>query len=343
MSHPALADSNLSPAAALAVWMYDTIGPDIICWRLKCFPRSAPSWTTSYQTGPTHCRRTSPMHTAAIKGSGPLAAPVIRVLLDAIGYPGASLLEHELTCGFPAIEQMPRGTGWPLRECPKPLVPLGQSDFLVENIAYVRATANSRQPGKHADRFMAEVWEERARGQVRGPFHAHLSWGFGATRPRDPASGTRTDLTPVPHGDCAVSIAFGIEQLDPAGNVIKVRRGADWRRSHHNQATIVRDRPRHDTFYAFVQGARFLTNRDEAAPPIRLWGHDHEGAYRQLPTAEPELSYMLHITGEGVSVWQQIVLVFGATSSVWGYNRFGDALVGIGRLTLATYLVLSLR
>ena len=35
-------------------------------------------------------------------------------------------------------------------------------------------------------------------------------------------------------------------------------------------------------------------------------------------------------------MWQHVVLVFGATSSVWGYNRFGDALVGIGRLTLAT-------
>ena len=45
---------------------------------------------------------------------------------------------------------------------------------------------------------------------------------------------------------------------------------------------------------------------------------------------------MLLITEEGVSVWQHVVLVFGATSSVWGYNRFGDALVGIGRLTLAT-------
>ena len=45
---------------------------------------------------------------------------------------------------------------------------------------------------------------------------------------------------------------------------------------------------------------------------------------------------MLLITEEGVSVWQHVVFVFGATSSVWGYNRFGDALVGIGRLTLAT-------
>ena len=97
------------------------------------------------------------------KGSRPLAAPVIRALLDAIGYPGASVLEHELTYGFPAIGQMPLGTGWPLQECPKPLVPLGRSDFLVENIAYVRAAANSRQPDKHADRLLCGRGMGRAR------------------------------------------------------------------------------------------------------------------------------------------------------------------------------------
>ena len=44
---------------------------------------------------------------------------------------------------------------------------------------------------------------------------------------------------------------------------------------------------------------------------------------------------MLLITEGGVSVWQHVVLVFGASSSVWWYNTFSDALVGIGRLTLA--------
>ena len=131
-------------------------------------------------------------------------------------------------------------------------------------------------------------------------------------------------------------MAFGIEQVDLAGAIIKVRRWEDWRRSHRNRATIVRDRPRHDTVDAFVQGARFLTNRCAAACPVHIWGHDHEGAYRQLSAAEPGLSYMLLITDEGVSVWQHVVLVFCATSSIWGYSRFGDALVGIGRLTLAT-------
>ena len=85
-----------------------------------------------------------------------------------------------------------------------------------------------------------EVWDERARGRVWGPFHAHPSWGFSAVVPHSPASEDTPALVPIPHGDCAASIAFGIEQLEAAGNVIKVRRGEDWRRSHHNQATIAR-------------------------------------------------------------------------------------------------------
>ena len=333
--HPALADSDLPPAAALAVWMYVTIGPDIIRWRRDVLDEIAilvddlvPDWAASL---PAHIREAY-----SGKGSRPLAAPVIRVLLDAMGYPGASVLEHELTVGFPAIGPMPRGTGWPLRDTPKPPCPLDRPSFLVENCAYIRHNARARPPDKHAERLLAEVWDERERGRVRGPFQAHPSWGFIAVSPRNPATGIAPSPLPIPHGDCAASFAFGIEQLDPSGALVKVRRGEDWRRSHHNRATIVRDRPRHDTVDAFVQGARFLANRQGAIGPVHLWGHDHEGAYRQLPTAEPELSYMLLITEEGVSVWQHVVLVFGATSSVWGYNRFGDALVTIGRLALAT-------
>ena len=252
--------------------MYDTIGPDIVRWRLEVLSEIGELMGDLVQdwadTLPSHV-------TDAYRGKGscPRAAPVTRILLDAIGYPGASVLERELTYGFPAIGQMPLGTGWPLRECPnlKPPMPLERNDFLVGNIAYVRATASSRQPDKHADRLVAEVWEERARGRTRGPFHAH-PWGFDAALPRGPASSADTALLPIPHGDCAASIAFGNEQLDPSGNVIKVRRGEDWRRSRHNQATIVRDKPRHDTVDAFVQGARLLTNRSKAAPPVHLWG-----------------------------------------------------------------------
>ena len=69
VSHPALADSNLSlsPAAAfVAVWMYDTIGPDIVRWRLEVLSEIGalvddlvPDWA---DTLPSHVTM-SPMHT----------------------------------------------------------------------------------------------------------------------------------------------------------------------------------------------------------------------------------------------------------------------------------------
>ena len=100
--------------------MYDTIGPDIARWRTDVLSEISdlvadlvPDWASSL---PSHVAEAY-----SAKGSRPLAAPVIRVLLDAIRFPGAAVLEHELTYGFPAIGPMPLGMGWPSRDCPKPI------------------------------------------------------------------------------------------------------------------------------------------------------------------------------------------------------------------------------
>ena len=65
-----------------------------------------------------------------------------------------------------------------------------------------------------------------------------------------------------------------------------------------------------------------------------MWGHDHDGAYRQLPLDQPEQAYVLLHTPEGPTLWSHNVLLFGSSASVWGYNRFGDAMVSVSRLIL---------
>ena len=56
---------------------------------------------------------------------------------------------------------MPLGTGWRLRKCPKPLVPLGRSDFLMENIVRSRNRQFTVNPiNMPIASCMAEVWEE---------------------------------------------------------------------------------------------------------------------------------------------------------------------------------------
>ncbi|CAE7242237.1 unnamed protein product [Symbiodinium pilosum] len=45
-------------------------------------------------------------------------------------------------------------------------------------------------------------------------------------------------------------------------------------------------------------------------------------------------AYVLLHTLEGPTLWSHNVLLFGSSASVWGYNRFGDAMVSVSRLIL---------
>ena len=63
-------------------------------------------------------------------------------------------------------------------------------------------------------------------------------------------------------------------------------------------------------------------------------GHDHEAAFRQLLVEAPELALLILFTEHGPTLWHNHVLSFGATGSVWGYGRFVDVLMHVGRLSL---------
>ena len=65
-----------------------------------------------------------------------------------------------------------------------------------------------------------------------------------------------------------------------------------------------------------------------------MWGHDHDGAHRQLPVRDPHNTYMVLLTSSGVTLWRHTVLLFGAVSCVLGYNRVGAALVILARTLL---------
>ena len=67
---------------------------------------------------------------------------------------------------------------------------------------------------------------------------------------------------------------------------------------------------------------------------IHIWGHDHDGAYRQLPLDQPQQAYVLLHTPEGPTLRSHNVLLFGSSASVWSYNRFGDAAVAVSRILL---------
>ena len=75
----------------------------------------------------------------------------------------------------------------------------------------------------------------------------------------------------------------------------------------------------------------FSLSSKSRPPKNWQWGHDHDGAYRQLPLDDPRQAYVLLLTPEGSTLWSHNVLLFGSAASVWSYNRFGDVLVACSR------------
>ena len=136
-------------------------------------------------------------------------------------------------------------------------------------------------------------------------------------------------LLPCPSNTPLASFVFPIIQVGSDGKD-KVRRGEDWRRSKHNSTVRASDQPHHHNIDSYVNAGRRAKQMFPMSD-IHLWGHDHEGAYRQLPCRQPEHAYMILWTEDGPTLWRHNVLLFGAVGSVWGYNRFGDALMNICR------------
>ena len=144
-----------------------------------------------------------------------------------------------------------------------------------------------------------------------------------------PSKGHRRTLLPLPHPDPYIAMAFSIEQTGSDGNT-KIRRGEDWRRSGHNATCTMHDQPFHHTPDHFVSlGLEFLG--DDPRRPLSVWGHDHDGAYRQLPLRDPREACVLLLTPDGPTLWSHNVLLFGWAASVWSYNRFSDILVACSR------------
>ena len=164
---------------------------------------------------------------------------------------------------------------------------------------------------------------------MNGPFEAPASWKH---RTISPVEHPDLQLLPIPHEQPYTALEFSIQQVGSDGKD-KIRRAEDWRRSGHNSTCTMRDQPSHHTLDHFAS----LALLDHTMWPhhgIHVWGHDHDGAYRQLPLDDPRQAYVLLITPSGPTLWSHNVLRFGSSASVWGYNRFGDAMVAIARILL---------
>ena len=252
--------------------------------------------------------------------------PILIHLLRRLGYPQTEVLYRELSEGFPLMGKLTPGVNWHVRQDRKYLQPTPMDDFKQKNREYIRNKLEANRVDDHWKFMLDEILAEVKLGRMNGPFKAPTWWPRPAVATTQPGTDVLLDL---PHDDPFIAMAFSIEQTGSDGNT-KIRRGEDWRRSGHNATCIMHDQPYHHTPDHFVSlGLAFLENN--RSTPLRVWGHDHDGAYRQLPLHDPRQAYVLLLTPDGPTLWSHNVLLFGSAASVWSYNRFGDVLVACSR------------
>ena len=205
------------------------------------------------------------------------------------------------------------------------------------NFEYIKNKLSKRKLSEHADSMAAEIAQEVLSYKMDGPFRAPLHWPCQMVALKD-FEHTK-DLKDLPDPDPLTAVAFAIEQIGSDG-ANKVRRGEDWRRGHQNATVLATDSPAHHTVDDYIDmaiaGRRTEEEHGLQGSIPHVWGHDHEGAYRQLPLDDPSVAYVLLLTKDGPTLWRHNVLLFGAVASVWAYNRFGDLIIFLARSLLMT-------
>ena len=246
--------------------------------------------------------------------------PVRIHLLRLIQYPQADILERELTNGFQLMGDLQPGTNWYVRTDQKYLHPRSPQDFIDHNHQYMQQKLLKPRVDDPYAFMLEEIVQEVRAGRMNGPFRQPPSWPTSTITP----SGYDMDL-PLPHPTPKIAMAFSIKQTGSDGKD-EIRRGEDWRRSGHNSTCTMHDQPFHhapDHFASLVIQTHQLHPKED----MHVWGHDHDGAYRQLPWTICPLARAPHC-GATTSCY------FGSCASVWGYNRFGDAMVSVSRILL---------
>lgn len=121
------------------------------------------------------------------------------------------------------------------------------------NHKYIMGRLHTTRPDDHWQQMLEEIVRDVKIGRMDGPFMAPPCWGI-KTIPA--AQWPHTDtLKCGPAHHRPTSIAFAIEQVG-SDDKMKIRRGENWQRSHHNKTIQTSDKPnvhRPDTFIAIAR------------------------------------------------------------------------------------------
>eukprot|EP00438_Fugacium_kawagutii_P035819 Skav235285 [mRNA] locus=scaffold874:522184:536384:- [translate_table: standard] len=247
--------------------------------------------------------------------------PVLLKLLEQIAYPGLDDLCTDLSQGFPVLGKLHAGTGWKPRTDGRYSHPIDLETFAKLNHDYVHRKLSRPRVDDHWETIHHELLDEHRLGRLEGPFASHPSW------PVPCVTMDNLPLQEMPPGPCFAACSFAVVQSD------KIRRCEDFRRSAHNLTVEAYDSPLHHDVDSYIDLLRAL--REHGHDP-QIWGHDLQSAYRQIPLDHPGHSVSILLTPSGPMAWRHRALSFGATGSVWGFNRVADCLVTLSRKLLVT-------
>ena len=110
--------------------------------------------------------------------------------------------------------------------------------------------------------------------------------------------------------------------------VDKVRRCEDFRRSHHNDLLQVWDTPHHHDISTHISIAKAFSDLHHQCS---TWCQDLNSAYRQFPLKCPSHAFTILMCPFGATLWRHHCLAFGASGSVWSFNRAADAMTFVAR------------
>ena len=338
--HPMREDAPIETSLNFAITMAEELRSDLNRWRLEVvkemqqrvldMKEELEAW---YKDLPAHGKD-------AYRSPGAVAEcvawPALKELGTLVNYPGIDEIFQETTGGFRLMGGIAKGQGW------RPLKPdriqegLSWKDLRLENAEVMRTCAEER-PGKQSGELLKEILDERRLGRMWGPFEAPQEFGFkAAALPPEWAEeqDKRTPLWKIQRNQEPIGApAFSITQTDADGSILETRRGDDWIRSKQNEAATVSDKPGCHHIDYLVDGASELKRRDPSKK-LTVWGHDHDGAYRQLLTENPFWTMCLLATTFGPTVWAHTVLPFGSKAAVWAYGRVADFLCHLARVCL---------
>ncbi|OLP86253.1 DNA (cytosine-5)-methyltransferase 3A [Symbiodinium microadriaticum] len=333
LTHPLLVKPKVEPAVERTMQDIVQLGPAVVHYReqavaaVKQLKVEMQAETTAwFQSLPEHVARAY-----SLEDNQVVQIPMFMRLLRGCGYPDCDNLEADLNRGFPLLGTLRRSPGWHTRTDDWYDHPVTEEVFSSLNCRHIRQRAKAHKADPEWECMLKEVLQERDQGRIQGPFRAHESWGFRAV------ATDGDDLVPMPSGPAYAAFAFSVVQEGSDGSK-KVRRCEDYRRSHHNSTIKALDKPPHDSVESYV---RILLAWAFLGILAQVWCQDLMAAYRQYPVLAVAHAYMLLQLPQGISVWRHAVLPFGASASVWHFNRCTEQLPSFLQKVLGVWLAVS--